>query len=98
MALLPISTISTDRFSYENGIFTAEASDLRDEAYRLHRLYDDACDEGIALKNPRTGGIVRFYLEEVVDRADELMAWIFRPIFEDKRRFPQIVKLIVYND
>jgi hypothetical protein len=73
-------------FHPEDGWFVAEASDV---GFRqCFQIYDDACDEGIALRGCRS--TVRYYLSEVKRNPDgDVQVWIFKPISEDARRIPR---------
>lgn len=80
---LDIPVLNSDRFLiYKEGKEThmcAEASDF-DGAFKPHRLYNDACDIGIAIKSGRTGVVERFTLTRTETRDDELLAWCFAPV------------------
>lgn len=65
------------------------------------RLYDDACDVGIQVFNPKTGSVTRWYLAgEDKDREGELQATNFRPCSESVRRNPEVegYTIILFND
>lgn len=96
-----------DKFSYDNGdcVFVAEASTLGFTAARgggeamLRRIYDDACDVGIAIRG--RNDVVWFYLEsEDRDREGDVAGWRFKPIAEHVRRYPAIAgtSVLVIND
>jgi hypothetical protein len=76
----------------------AEASDLRYNA--PHRIYDDACDVGIAIRSDRTGKLVRFYLSKIDVANEDVAGWWFDPISEDARRVPgsSSVRVLIIND
>ncbi len=99
---LHIDPISTKAFFYsaKDKKFTAEASDLR--GFRLERLTDDACDEGVALKSHKTGAVTRWYMaEEVRDpRENELQAWAFTPTGDTVKQYPALHghTLVIFND
>jgi hypothetical protein len=69
---------------------------------RLERLYDDACDVGIALRSHKTGEVSRWYLLDTITdpREGELLGWMFKPCSETVARFPQLAnfQLNVIND
>lgn len=96
MIILRHPTIALSRFTYRAGTFIAEASDLG-LAFKLHRIYDDAYDEGIAIEGP-CGGLVRFYLADTTTDEGDVTSWEFRPIAEDARRYPTVVGVTVFND
>jgi len=79
----------------------AEASDFNDVGFRTMPLYDDAVDVGIALRNPKTGNVTRWYLSNTDRDADyDVRCWEFKPTPESVRAYPRLVgwKVIIYND
>jgi len=65
------------------------------------RLYDDACDVGIALRNPQTGVTTRWYMDdEKFDREGDLEATVFKPCPETLRTQPQLAgwEVHIVND
>lgn len=76
--------------SAHKALLLADASDM---GFRcMQRLYDDACDVGFELINPRTGNTTRWaLLTEVRDpRENELLGWMFVPTPETIRRQPEL--------
>lgn len=68
---------------------------------RFDRLYDDACDVGLALVNPRTGNVTRWsLLEEKSDGEGEVLWWVLVATPESIRKQPELkgYKLLIYND
>jgi len=58
---------------------------------KLHNLiYDDAIDVGIALYSPNTGHTITWHLHEEIMRGEDLAVWVFRPIWEDLNKHPQL--------
>jgi hypothetical protein len=54
-------------------------------------LYDDACDVGIEMFNPRTGVMTRWYMQdEVRDNDNDITHWTFRATSETLRKHPQL--------
>jgi len=103
MAILNVPTYPQALFTCatEAGVprLVADASDLGSSS-PWTRLYDDACDAGLAVQTKK-GATVRFYLAEYERDADgDVTAWTFRPIPEDVRRHPACAKaeLILIND
>ena len=103
MALLDITPFSIKLFTHnpESKMLIAEASDLccwKQALFR--RLYDDACDIGIALYNPRTGSTTHWYTCAEVMEQDELTAWILQPTVESCRKHPgvQFYTMHILND
>jgi hypothetical protein len=68
---------------------------------RFERLYDDACDEGVVLRSPRTGAEVRWYLTETVkDGEDDVLEWKLKPCSESVYTNPSVrdCTLRILND
>lgn len=107
-----MTIILNDTFAYDSSLFTvsphsdgtkvlvAEASDLGYHGPR--RIYDDACDVGVAIRSHRTGRLVRFYLdsEDRDHTGEDVAGWRFRPIAEDARRVPGAARtsVLIIND
>lgn len=92
MAQLEVTRYSSETLSHNanKGLLIGEASDL---GFRgMEPLYDDACDVGLALVNPRSGNVTRWYLkEEVRDlREGELLGWMLLPTTESIRKQPEL--------
>ncbi len=92
--------IDSNRFTYTEGKFVTEASDLSDkELYQ--QIYPDSADAGFPMRSVKTGARVWFgYSKEEKDREGDVTYWEFKPIPEDVRRFPQLrnVSVLVFND
>lgn len=73
--------LSSAPFSWhaDKGLMVCEASDLRG-SFRLHRLYNDACDVGIAIRSKRTGNVERFVLAKVDESGGDVAGWNFVPV------------------
>ncbi len=103
MAQLEVTKYSSEGISHNahRGLLVCEASDLGRD-FRLERLYDDACDVGMALINPRTGNVTRWsLLTEVRDpRENELLGWMLAPTPETIRKQPELkdYQLNIVND
>ena len=99
---LKVTCYSSEGISHNSrlGLLITEASDLGN--FRLDPLYDDACDVGIALVNPRTGNVTRWALKtEVRDpRENELLGWMLVPTPETIRKQPELkdYQLNIVND
>ena len=79
-----------ERFSVsrEEKSLLAEHSDLG-RVQLQQRLYDDACDVGIAIRGK--GGVTVWYLhEEQCDREGDLEVTIYMPTSETLRKHPQL--------
>lgn len=92
MAQLEVTKYSSEGVSHSEArqLLIAEASDLG--LRQLERLYDDACDVGIALINPRSGNVTRWALKEEVrdPRENELLGWMLIPTPETVRKQPEL--------
>ena len=65
----------------------AEMSDICVRGFQ--RLYSDAADVGLALRNPKTGNVTRWALStEVRDNEGEVLGWYLIPTSESIRRQP----------
>lgn len=101
---LHLSSINVAKFTCTaaSKLFVAEHSDLKGEASLQQRLYDDACDVGFALYNPRTHALTRWaHSKDVVDeRENELLCTIFVPTPETLRKYPGLLgwEIHVLND
>ena len=105
MALLQITPYNIKRFSHHPGNKTlvVEASDLNwipGSMAGFEQLYDDACDIGIAVSNPRTNSTTYWYYVAEVTEQGELTAWILRPTNESCRKHPgvQCYTMHILND
>ena len=96
MALLQITPYNIKRFSHHlgNKTLVAEASDLNWKPGQdgFKQLYDDACDEGIAVYNPRTASTTYWHTEGngVRDADGDLTHWVLRPTTESCRKHPGV--------
>jgi hypothetical protein len=99
---LNVTEYSSETLSHSarNGLLIGEVSDIG--LHGFERLYDDACDVGLALRNPRTGNVTRWaLLEEVRDpRENELLGWMLVPTPETIRKQPELkdYQLNLVND
>lgn len=92
--LLKPTPICSSKFSYKSNIFTVEASDLG-RAFRLGRVYDDACNEGFTVISKNTGKPAVFALyNHEEDREGELISWIFKCVTPGLTD----LKAVIYND
>jgi hypothetical protein len=76
-----IPALDLARFDWdrENNALVAEASDLG-HSQLVHRLYDDACDLGIAIRSHHTGKVKRFVLAGTDKSGDDVAGWRFNPV------------------
>lgn len=71
--------------------------------HNWEQLYDDACDVGMAMRNPRNGNVTRWYLceGETVNCPDgDVVCWVLKPTSETVYRNPMLkgYTLKIYND
>ncbi len=101
MFLAPTYSFDVARFDHVASAqrFIVDDSDIG--GLKIVKLYDDACDEGIVLRNFKTGGITHWY-QTSIDRdvAGDILGWTFSICPEDVRKFPKLkgYKVIVFND
>lgn len=98
---LDVTQYSSEGISHSahRNLLVCEASDLG--VGRMERLYDDACDVGLALRNPRSGNVTRWVLkEEVRDQEHEVLGWMLVPTPETIRKQPELAdyQLNIAND
>lgn len=96
---LNITPYSIKGFSHSKRqqMLAVEASDMQFRGPEC--LYDDACDVGIALINPRTGNVTHWYLEDTLAN-QEPTAWLFKPCTESIYKHPMLkgYELHIIND
>jgi hypothetical protein len=71
----------------------ADASDLgiRPGIVPAGQLYDDACDEGITLSNPRSRVMTHWYRStDMLERGGDIGGWTFKPCPETLRTHPHL--------
>lgn len=101
MIILRDANLTTDQFDYDPRAkrFVAEASEIG--FCDFHRIYDDACDVGLAIRSDRTGQTATFYLsDEKLDADGDVQVWVLKPIAECLRKQPQLagVEVHILND
>jgi hypothetical protein len=101
MAELQVTKYSSEGISHsaQKALLITEASDIGLRGFE--QLYDDACDVGIALVNPRSGNVTRWHLVETVkDREHEVLGWMLKPTPETVRKQPELAdyQLNIAND
>jgi hypothetical protein len=96
--------VFSDRFYYSptEKEFSAESSDFcRRNKDLFHRLYQDACDEGITIISTKTGVEVDYYISECIeDNEGDLLSWILIPTLESLRKTPLAsgTSVVIFND
>ena len=93
------------RFTHnaEAKMLVSDMSDLSCTPGRLpfEQLYDDACDEGIAVYNPRTSSTTFWHLAaEMRDTDGSMDYWVLMPTYESCRKHPgvQCYTMHILND
>jgi hypothetical protein len=99
---LNVVQINSDCFSHskDKQLLVGEVSDTG--VRNFQPLYDDACDVGFALRNPRSGNVTRWALLEEIrcPREGEVLGWMFAPTPESIHRQPELkgYQLNLIND
>lgn len=95
--LLQMPVVDHSMFSYENGVFAAEASDFGKSPF-MHRVYNDSLDMGIRVQGKVHQ--VLFLLDEECRNADgDVTKWVFKPRMVDQLKLNTLdVKLLIFND
>lgn len=100
---LNVVQINSDFLSHskDKQLLIGEVSDMGVPNF-LQRLYDDACDVGFALRNPRSGNVTRWALKDTIvdEREGELLGWMMVPTPESIRKQPELkgYQLNLIND
>lgn len=103
MALLRISPLTATArvwsISKKHKTLIAEHSDLGSPQL-YNRIYDDACDVGIALHNPKSGKTTTWYLADEISHEGDLEVWVFKPLNSEIRKFPNLAgwEVHILND
>lgn len=93
--LMQVTELDGVQFSRQGSKLVAEASEVR--FHRCERLWDDACDVGIAIRGARH--VVRFALSRTDSRDGETRAWEFKPATDlDARHANGITDVVIFND
>lgn len=103
---LNITPFPSNHFTYDKETKTliAESSDLLGNHFQ--RLYDDACDVGIAIQSVKTQKVVTYYLHKTVKPegrefcVGEVVAWEYLPTTESIRQVPECAgtSVTIFND
>lgn len=91
---VPVLSTETFTFHREGNQLIAEASTLGD-SFRLARLWDDACDQGITLKSHRTGREITYVLTGEERYEGELQGWRMAPADAELAAMPEV---LILND
>ncbi len=95
-SLLPVHL--SNRFTFKNATFIAEASDFKRERL-TGQVFNDACDEGFIIQSIATGKRVVYLLANVeYDRREgELLAWRYEPL-ADQGKGVDGTSVVIFND
>ena len=102
MAQREVTAYSSEGISHSAAktLLVCEASDLQLRSFE--QLYDDACDVGLALRNPLSGNVTRWSLltEIRCPRENEVLGWYLVPTPETLHRQPELrgYQLNILND
>lgn len=98
MTVLRVNSISSQEFTFTEGTFSKEVSDFHNNPGFLHqRVYDDACDEGFAIRSEITGREEVFvFWEEHKNIDGDVTHWTYLP--ERRSLRTRNVKVIIWND
>lgn len=99
--LLATHTVKTNVFTHNRPAkkFIAEMSDLGN--INFLPLYDDACDTGLAMVNPKTRNMTRWHVAETLrDDDNDVTEWVLHPTAQTERFFPKLTgyRMIIFND
>ena len=105
MKLMLNQPLSIDCFTHNKSdkTFCAEASDFGNYNF-FQRIYDDACDCGFCVVNPRINQSVLLLFEKTIEHtlgSDlEVVGWQFVPSDEDIRNHVGLkdYRFFIYND
>lgn len=93
--------LSIDRFTHNKSdkTFCAEASDFGNYNF-FQRIYDDACDCGFRVVNPRSNQSILLILEKTIEDDLEVVGWQFVPLDDDIRNHVGLkdYRFFIYND
>lgn len=83
--------------------FTANMSVLSLDGAReiLHRVYDDACDDGLVLISDVTGKSVTYVVvDTMTSRLASFSGWVLEPTQESVRKVPSCkgTQVIIFNN
>lgn len=96
------SPISLDDFIHDPSkqCFYNEASSLKGNIFQP--IYDDACDVGFLVCNPKSGQtiLVTLFKTNFDNHEGEAESWVFTPSDRDVRAHPKLknYKFLIYND
>lgn len=94
--MLDVAVIDYNQFTYEKGVFTTFASDLKPKDF-LGRIYRDAMDAGFKLKG-KVHEVLFLLVEEQRNADGDVTAWVFEPAMTDSMKLNlSTVKVKIFN-
>jgi hypothetical protein len=97
-----VMKFSTNSFSFKDGLFTQEISTLSmgGKLSVFHRVYTDACDEGLILVSDKTGREVEFVVDSIDKSDGDIAGWRLVPTKESIRKVPSArgLRMLIIND
>lgn len=86
-----------ERFTFTaDRTLVAELSDFNLKYLAMHRIYDDACDVGIAIRSHHTGKVEIFYFDNEDRSADgeDIAGYNFKPVNQNCK----VKNVLLIND
>jgi hypothetical protein len=100
MAQLHLTPHNINVFTHVAGrqLLIADISDLGPvHKMPFEQLYDDACDDGIAVYNPKTGSTTYWHTSaDVHDKDGDRTMWVLLPTTESCRKHPAVSKYVMH--
>ena len=96
LSIPPLDGMRFSRSHEDRTKIVAEASDFGRGGLKLYRLYDDACDIGIAVQGTRN--LITFYLKKEHTRDGDVLFWEFEVISRDQKKSGGIRSAVIFND
>jgi len=96
--------INTNKFFWSpaSGLFSQDVSSLTRGPTEnvFHRLYEDACDQGITLISDKTGQEAVYFVDSVDEEYGEIQGWNLLPTPETVRKLPRLknTRVLIGND
>jgi hypothetical protein len=92
---LQVPEYDANMFSWKDGVGVCEVSDIAPHGTLYTQCWNDSCDLGMRLHNPKTGNLVEFVLNDIRrDGGGDLISWHFKSIDE----MYSDLQLIIFND
>ena len=89
-------------WSSESRLFSQDVSSLtRGPSENVfHRLYEDACDQGITLISDKTANEATYFVDSIDEVDGEIQGWNLLPTPETVRKLPRLknTRVLIGND